>query len=213
MKTVRRWGAAAAAAAAAFDAATFDRETCGRAMRCAIGGARFAERDAAARASLDEVARRERSDAPRSPAHRRCLDLLRGAPDRVVANHLARLLTLGLRDPAWGARARRLAARAAAGRQVFDGVSAEASLALDAAKTVAASAVDRIGSDAVIALSGAAEDSPLACLVRALAGAPPLMNVETSSPEQKPLAGVSDDVAALRRRAAAARASLGSARA
>ena len=86
------------------------------------------------------------------------------------------------------------------------------SLALDAAKTVAASAVDRIGSDAVIALSGAAEDSPLACLVRALAGAPPLMNVETSSPEQKPLAGVSDDVAALRRRAAAARASLGSAR-
>ena len=51
---------------------------------------------------------------------------------------------------------------------------------------MAASAVDRIGSDAVIALSGAAEDSPLACLVRALAGAPPLMNVETSSPEQKP---------------------------
>ena len=61
-------------------------------------------------------------------------------------------------------------------------------------------------------MSGCAEAAPLACLVRALAGAPPLMNVETSSPEQKPLAGVSDDVAALRRRAAAARASLGSAR-
>ena len=77
---------------------------------------------------------------------------------------------------------------------------------------MAASAVDRIGADAVIALSGGAEDSPLACLVRALAGAPSPLPVETSSPEQKPLAGVSDDVAALRRRAAAARASLGSAR-
>ena len=140
--------------------------------------------------------------------------MLRGGPDRVVANHLARLLTLGLRDPAWG---RALDARKGdalvACAKVFDSVSAEApSLALDAAKTVAASAVDRIGSDAVIALSGAAEDSPLACLVRALAGAPPSIAVETSSPEQKPLAGVSDDVAALRRRAAAARASLGSAR-
>ena len=98
--------------------------------------------------------------------------------------------------------------------EVFDSISAEApSLALDAAKTVAASAVDRIGADAVIELSGCAEAAPLACLVRALAGAPPSsMAVETSSPEQKPLAGVSDDVAALRRRAAAARASLGSAR-
>ena len=94
--------------------------------------------------------------------------------------------------------------------EVFDGVCGTPPLALDAKPE--RPAVDRIGSDAVIALSGAAEDSPLACLVRALAGAPPLMNVETSSPEQKPLAGVSDDVAALRRRAAAARASLGSAR-
>ncbi|CAH0369443.1 unnamed protein product [Pelagomonas calceolata] len=205
---------AAAAAAAAFDASTFTRDTCGGAMRAAIAGARFAERDAAARASLDEVARKTALEAPRSSAIAAALDLLRGAPDRVVANHLARLLTLGLRDPAWG---RALDARKGdalvACAEVFDSVSAEApSLALDAAKTVAASAVDRIGSDAVIALSGAAEDSPLACLVRALAGAPPLMNVETSSPEQKPLAGVSDDVAALRRRAAAARASLGSAR-
>ena len=205
---------AAAAAAAAFDASTFTRDTCGGAMRAAIAGARFAERDAAARASLDEVARKTALEAPRSSAIAAALDLLRGGPDRVVANHLARLLTLGLRDPAWG---RALDARKGdalvACAEVFDTVSAEApSLALDAAKTVAASAVDRIGSDAVIALSGAAEDSPLACLVRALAGAPPLMNVETSSPEQKPLAGVSDDVAALRRRAAAARASLGSAR-
>ena len=97
--------------------------------------------------------------------------------------------------------------------EVFDSISAEApSLALDAAKTVAASAVDRIGADAVIELSGCAEAAPLACLVRALAGAPSPLPVETSSPEQKPLAGVSDDVAALRRRAAAARASLGSAR-
>ena len=205
---------AAAAAAAAFDASNFDRETCGSAMRCAIAGARFAERDAAARASLDEVARRAALDAPRSSAIAAALDLLRGGPDRVVANHLARLLTLGLRDPAWG---RALDARKGdaliACAEVFDSISAEApSLALDAAKTVAASAVDRIGSDAVIALSGAAEDSPLACLVRALAGAPSPLPVETASPEQKPLAGVSDDVAALRRRAAAARASLGSAR-
>ena len=72
--------------------------------------------------------------------------------------------------------------------------------------------MDRIGADAVIELSGCAEAAPLACLVRALAGAPSPLPVETSSPEQKPLAGVSDDVAALRRRAAAARASLGSAR-
>ncbi len=205
---------AAAAAAAAFDAATFSRETCGSAMRAAINGARFAERDAAARASLDEVARKAALDAPRSSAIAAALDLLRNKPDRVVANHVARLLTLGLRDPAWG---RALDARKGdalvACAEVFDTVSAEQpSLALDAAKTVAASAVDRIGSDAVIALSGAAEDSPLACLVRALAGAPPSIAVETSSPEQKPLAGVSDDVAALRRRAAAARVSLGSAR-
>ena len=57
--------------------------------------------------------------------------------------------------------------------------------------------VERIRSPSGMLLSVKVEDS---------------MNVETSSPEQKPLAGVSDDVAALRRRAAAARASLGSAR-
>ena len=154
-------------------------------MRAAINGARFAERDAAARASLDEVARKAALDAPRSSAIAAALDLLRAAPDRVVANHVARLLTLGLRDPAWG---RALDARKGdalvACAKVFDSVSAEApSLALDAAKTVAASAVDRIGSDAVIALSGAAEDSPLACLVRALAGAPSLDDGEVPSLE------------------------------
>ena len=72
-------------------------------MRCAIAGARFAERDAAARASLDEVARRAALDAPRSSAIAAALDLLRGGPDRVVANHARSFIdAFGLRDPAWG---------------------------------------------------------------------------------------------------------------
>ena len=208
-----RAAAAAAAALAAAHAPTFDRATCALAMRAALKGADVAARDAAARESLDAVARAAALDAPRSRSVAAALDLLRAEPDRCVANHLARLLTLGLRDPAWGAaldRGEGDALQACA--ETFDAVSAAApSLALDAAKTVAAAAVDRIGADVVVRLSCSTEDAPMACLVRALAGAPPSA-VEVSSPSSAPLAGASGDVAALRRRCAAARVSLGSAR-
>ena len=154
------------------------------------------------RHQLDALAAAAALHARRADAVAAILDAFRDdALDRLGAGHLAKLLTVALRDDdAFVAALRRGEAEPClcAASAVLDAVPADApKLSLDAAKTVVVAALDALGPETLAALAPR-DDGPLVALVRLLGGgdgaAPP--------PPASPDGG--RDLAALRLRCASA---------